>query len=160
MTDRPKLTLERTFQASIEEAWELWTTKAGIEAWWGPEGFSVAVRELDLRPGGSLVYEMTATGPDQVDYVIKSGMPLTTVQHVVYTQVEPPRRLAYRDTVDFVPGVAPYEVDSVIELHETDDGVRMVLTFEAMHDDHWTRMATLGRESQFRRLEELLASRR
>jgi uncharacterized protein YndB with AHSA1/START domain len=160
VTERPKLTLERTFQASIEEAWELWTTKEGIESWWGPEGFSVAVRDLDLQPGGKLVYEMTATGPDQVEYMIKSGMPLTTVQHFVYTQVEPPRRLAYRDTVDFVPGMKPYEVDNVIELHETAGGVRMVLTFEGMHDDHWTRMATLGRESQLARLDALLASRR
>jgi hypothetical protein len=52
------------------------------------------------------------------------------------------------------------EVDSVIELHEVGAGVRMVLTFEALHDDHWTRMATLGRESQLARLDALLASRR
>src|SRR5205823_13949104 len=49
--DRPKLTVERTFRASIDEVWELWTTKDGIESWWGPDGFSVAVRDLDLRPG-------------------------------------------------------------------------------------------------------------
>lgn len=160
MTDRPKFTLERRFQASIEEVWELWTTRDGIESWWGPEGFSVAVRELDLRPGGELVYEMRACGADQVEYMKQAGLPLTTTQHVTYTAVEPPHRLAYRDLVDFVPGVAPYEVDTVIELYGEHDVVRMVLTFEAMHDDHWTRMATLGRESELGRLEALLSSRR
>ncbi|HKV89270.1 MAG TPA: SRPBCC domain-containing protein [Candidatus Dormibacteraeota bacterium] len=160
MTERPKLTLERTLDASIEEVWELWTTRDGIEAWRGPEGFSVTVRELDLRPGGELVYEMRAVGADQVEFMKKAGMPLVTTQRVTYTEVDPPRRLAYKDLADFVPGVEPYVVDSVIELQETDRGVRMVLTFEAMHDDHWTRMAVLGREGELRRLEALLASRR
>src|SRR5439155_6931575 len=26
----------RTFQASAKEVWELWTTKEGLESWWGP----------------------------------------------------------------------------------------------------------------------------
>jgi uncharacterized protein YndB with AHSA1/START domain len=159
VTDRPRLTLERTFTHPIDEVWELWTTKEGIESWWGPEGFSVAVRELDLRPGGRLVYVMTATGPDQIEYMKKSGMPLATEQHVVYEEVMPPKRLAYTSMADFIPGVEPYKVDTLVELHEVAGGVRMVLSFEAMHDELWTRMMVLGKEGEVRRLEALLAVR-
>ena len=159
MTDRPKLTLERTFLASIDEVWELWTTKEGIESWWGPEGFSVAVRELDLRPGGDLLYAMSATAPDQIQYMAQAGMPMTTEHRLTFIEVEPPRRLAYRDMADFIPGVEPYEVETAIELHEVPEGVRMVLTFDAMHDDQWTRLARLGRESELSRLQALLAAR-
>ena len=159
MTDRPKLTLERTFLASIDEVWELWTTKEGIESWWGPEGFSVAVRELDLRPGGDLHYAMSAIAPDQIQYMAQAGMPMTTEHRLTFTEVEPPRRLAYRDMADFIPGVEPYEIETAIELHEVPEGVRMVLTFDAMHDDQWTRLARLGRESELSRLEALLAAR-
>ena len=35
-----KIVIERTYEASIEDIWELWTTREGIESWWGPEGFS------------------------------------------------------------------------------------------------------------------------
>ncbi len=156
MTERPKLTLERTFHASIDEVWELWTTKEGIEAWWGPEGFSVAVRDLDLRPGGELWYAMSATGADQIDYMNKAGMPLVTQHRLTYTEVDPPRRLAYEDIVDFIPGVEPYRVENLIELHEVGDRVRMVMTFDAMHDDHWTRLAVMGWESQLDKLTKLL----
>jgi uncharacterized protein YndB with AHSA1/START domain len=159
VTDRPKLTLERTFKASPDEVWELWTTKEGIESWWGPEGFSVTVRDLDLRPGGDLFYSMTATGPDQADYMRKAGMPITTEHRITYTEVNPPRRLAYNELADFIPGVEPYEVETLIELDEVGDGVRLVLTFEAMHDDQWTRMAVLGRESELERLAKVLAAR-
>ena len=63
ITPDRRIRLERTFQATLEDVWQLWTTKEGIESWWGPEGFSVQVRTLDLRPGGLLQYAMTATAP-------------------------------------------------------------------------------------------------
>ena len=159
MTDRPKLTLKRTFQASIGEVWELWTTKEGIESWWGPEGFSVVVRQMDLRPGGNLLYTMRAVGHEQKEYMLKAGMPLSTDHRISFVGVDPPRRLVYKDAVDFIPGVEPYEVETVIELSEVDDGVRMTCAFERMHNAEWTRLAVMGHESELDRLAEVLAKR-
>jgi uncharacterized protein YndB with AHSA1/START domain len=139
--------------------WELWTTKEGIESWWGPEGFSVTVRDLDLRPGGDLRYTMTAIGTDQVEYMVRSGMPMSTEHRLTFTEIDPPRRLAYRDVADFIPDVKPYEVETVVELHDVPEGVHVVVTFDAMHDDHWTQMAKLGRESELERLAKVLAAR-
>ncbi len=95
--------------------WELWTTREGLEAWWAPDGNRFVVRALDVRPGGELVFEATATTPDQIEWQTGAGIPVTTVQRIVYTEVEPPRRLGYRNVIDFVPGVEPYEVDNVVE---------------------------------------------
>jgi uncharacterized protein YndB with AHSA1/START domain len=159
VTVRPKLTLERKFDATPEEVWEMWTTKDGMEAWMGPDGFQVEVAKLDLRPGGALVYVMTAVGTDQVEYMTKAGMPLNNEQHVVFVEVEPPRRLVFRDIADFVPGVEPYEVETMVELDPVDQGTRVVLTFDAMHDDQWTEMAKQGREQELRKLGDLLAKR-
>ncbi len=153
---RRRVTLERTFAAPIDEVWELWTTKEGIESWWGPDGFAVKVHQLDLRPGGELVYAMTATAPDQMEFMKKAGMPATTVSRLSYTEVVPPRRLAYSQLVDFIPGVEPYEVPTTVELEEGPDGVRMVLSFTAMHDEHWTNLAVMGWESELGRLAKLL----
>ena len=33
--------IERTYQARVEELWELWTTKEGFESWWAPEGCQI-----------------------------------------------------------------------------------------------------------------------
>jgi uncharacterized protein YndB with AHSA1/START domain len=159
VTDRPKLRLERTFAASPQEVWELWTTREGMEAWMGPEGFNVTVQQLDLRPGGTLVYAMTAVGPEQVEYMTKAGMPLVNVNEVRFVEVDPPRRLVTRNVADFIPGVEPYEVESILELEQEAEGTRLVLTFEAMHDARWTEMARLGHESELRKLADLLAAR-
>jgi uncharacterized protein YndB with AHSA1/START domain len=130
-TPRKGITLERTYQADVQDVWDLWTTKEGIESWWGPGGFSVKVRSLDLRPGGLLLYAMTAIDPPQVAFMKRAGMPLTTEARITFTEVVPRRRLAYVHLADFIPGVEPYDVETVVELHPTSHGVRMVLTFEA-----------------------------
>ena len=159
MTERPKLSLERTFHASIDEVWELWTTKDGIESWWGPEGFSVVVRDLDLRPGHGLAYTMSAIAPEMIDYMRKAGMPVSNEHSIRFTEVDPPRRLTYMEKVDFIPDVETYEVETVIHLEQVGDAVRMVLTFESMHDDHWTKLAVMGREGELVRLAKVLAAR-
>ena len=155
---RAQFSIHRTYAASIDEAWELWTTKAGIESWWGPEGFDVTVTSLDLRPGRELVYLMTAVASEQVAFMKRAGMPLTTECRVTYTEVSPPSRLAYKTLADFVPGVAPYEVATVVELKATTDGVKLTITFDAMHDDVWTERARAGHESQLRKLDALLSA--
>src|ERR1700720_3344572 len=95
-TAKAQFSIQRTYAASIDEAWALWTTKSGIESWWGPEGFDVTVTSLDLHPGGKLVYLMTAVAPEQVAFMQRAGMPLTSECKVTYTEVSPPSRLAYK----------------------------------------------------------------
>jgi len=146
-------------KGSIQEVWDLWTTQEGIESWWGPDGFEVRVRHLELRPGGEMRYAMTATGADQIDHMKKAGMPLTTEHQVTFTEVTPGSRLAYTLLADFIPRVKPYEVKTAIDLNTTPDGVHIVLTFDAMHDDEWTRLAVVGREGELVRLAELLGRR-
>jgi hypothetical protein len=72
---RRKVSIERTVNAAIDDVWDLWTTKEGIESWWGPEGFVAKVRKLDFRPGGELAYTMIATAPEQIEFLKKAGMP-------------------------------------------------------------------------------------
>jgi uncharacterized protein YndB with AHSA1/START domain len=154
---RAQFSLKRTYTASIDKAWALWTTKAGIESWWGPQGFDVTVTSLDLRPGGQLIYEMTATAPEQVAFMEKAGMALSTECRVTYTEVSPPNRLGYTTLADFVPNVTPFEVATVVELQPTADGVSLTITFDAMHDDVWTERARAGHESQMRKLDAVFA---
>jgi uncharacterized protein YndB with AHSA1/START domain len=155
---RAQFSINRIYAASIDEIWALWTTSAGIESWWGPEGFAVTVTALDLRPGGALNYLMTAIAPEMVAYMQRANMPISTPCTVTYTEVSPQNRLAYKTLTDFVPGVEPYDVATIVELRETADGVAVTITFDAMHDDAWTERARAGHESQLGKLDALLAA--
>ena len=154
------MVLERFFTATVQEVWALWTTPEGIESWWGPDGFDVEVRAIDLRPGGELAYVMTATAADQVDFMKKAGMPLATEARLTFTEVDPPRRLSYNHRADFIPGVEPYLVATEVEIEAVGGRVRMALSIEAMHDEDWTERAVKGWENQLDQLAAVLASRR
>ena len=154
-----KIVIERTYEASVEDVWELWTTKEGIESWWGPEGFSVKVHELDLRAGGQMVYAMTAVDPPQVEFMKKAGMPLTTEAKLTYTEIIPGKTIAYTHRADFIPGVAPYTVGNKVEFFAVGGNVRMVLTLDPMHNDEWTQRAVMGMESQLGKLGRVIARR-
>jgi uncharacterized protein YndB with AHSA1/START domain len=154
-----KIIIERTYAASIDDVWELWTTKDGIESWWGPEGFTVKVHQLDLRAGGQMVYAMTAVDPPQIQFMKKAGMPLTTDAKLTYTEIVPGTSIAYTHRADFIPGVEPYDVGNKVEFHAERGEVRMILRLDPMHSDEWTQRAVMGMESQLGKLDRVIASR-
>jgi len=153
---KKRITIERTFDAPIEDVWELWTTKEGIESWWGPDGFVVTVRKIDLRPGGDMEYAMTAVGGDQIAFMKKSGMPLSADHRLTYVEIVHHVRLVYSHQVDFIPSVEPYDAGTMVEFHPSASGVRLVLTIDAMHDENWTKMAVMGWESELAKLAKVL----
>ncbi|CAN5116825.1 SRPBCC domain-containing protein [soil metagenome] len=159
MTTRKTVTIERSYDATIEDVWELWTTKDGIESWWGPDGFSVVVHEMDLRVGGTLRYAMNATGAPQIEFMKKAGMPLSSEVRCTYAAVDPRTRLAFATFVDFIPGVKGYDVGTMVDLHPVASGVRLVLTLDAMHEDLWTERAVQGWQSELGKLDRLLQGR-
>ena len=156
---RGKIVIERRYTASVEDVWELWTTKEGIESWWGPGGFSVKVHDLDLRAGGEMRYAMTAIDAAQVQFMKRAGMPLTTEAKLTYTAIVVGKSLAYTHRIDFVPDVVPYDAGNKVELFAEGDRVRMVLTLDPMHSDEWTQRAVMGMESQLAKLEGVFARR-
>ena len=160
IAQRKRITIERTYEAPVEDVWELWTTKDGIESWWGPDGFQTKVFKLELWPKGELHYAMTATAAEQIEFMKKSGMPLTNHTRGHYDEIVPMSRLAFTQIADFVPGVAAYDVETLVELFPGTTGVRLVLTFDAMHDERWTQMAKMGWESELGKLDQALARHR
>ncbi len=144
MSRRKTVSFERTFRAPLADVWELWTTKEGIESWWGPDGFAVEVEAIDLRPGGELLYRMFAVGKEQIEFMKRAGMPTSVPHRITYTVVEPQRRLAYTQLADFIPGVEPYDVDLEVILTSDGDQVKMVVVTEVMHDPTWTERAVMG----------------
>ena len=156
---RRRVTLERHYAADLSDVWDLWTTRDGFESWWGPGGFAVTVHELELRPGGTLAYAMTAIDPAMVQHMRNAGMPVTTEARLTWTEIVPQTRLAYVHLADFIPGVEPYDVVTVVDFEQAPDGVRMTVTMDAMHDDEWTMRATMGWQSQLAKLDTVVAAR-
>lgn len=78
-----EIVVTRTFAAPRELVFEAWTRSGHVVQWWGPDGFTNPVCELEARPGGAILIHMQA--PDGAVYPIRG----------VFHAVEPPKRLSF-----------------------------------------------------------------
>ena len=78
-----ELFISRTLDAPRELVWEVWTNPEHIKHWWGPNGFTNTIHQMDVRPGGIWNYIMH--GPDGTNYSNKS----------VYKEVVKPEKIIY-----------------------------------------------------------------
>ena len=79
-----ELVFTRVFDALRELVFEAWTDPKHVAKWWGPQGFTTTIQEMDVRPGG--VWRLVMRGPDGTDYKNK----------IVFLEVVKPRRLVYK----------------------------------------------------------------
>jgi len=79
--------IERTFEASIDLIWQLWTKPEHFKKWYGPKGFSVPVADMDVRVGGKRLICMAS--PD-------GSMKMWTTGE--YTEIVPNERLVYTES--------------------------------------------------------------
>lgn len=91
-----QILVTRAFEAPRELVFEAWTKPEHVVRWWGPNGFTTTMEEMDVRPGGGWKYTMH--GPDGTNYPNKS----------VFVEVVRPERLVYTHggTREGGPGVS------------------------------------------------------
>lgn len=157
MDTKNRIVIQQSYEATLEDVWDLWTTKEGLESWWGPEGFRVEVRQLDLRPAGELHYAMIAETPEMVAFMRQAKMPVVQDCRLRYTEVVLHQRLVYVHQADFIPGVAPYDVTHVVDFEAVGARVQLTLTFERMHDETWTQRAAQGWKQELGKLGKVLS---
>lgn len=148
-----KVVIERTYRASIEELWELWTTKAGFESWWGPEGFRVEVHAMDARLDGALEYDMIADAPEAIAAMKRMGQPLVHATRGRFAELEPMKRLRLVHVIDFFEGVEPYESTIEVDFSGSGEEARMVVTLHPHREPHLTKMSAEGFRSQLTKLD-------
>jgi len=65
-TAEREISITRILNAPKELVFEVWTDPKHIPEWWGPNGFTTTIHEMDLRVGGK--WRHTMHGPDGKDY--------------------------------------------------------------------------------------------
>lgn len=92
-TSDRELCLTRTLNAPVELVWEVFTNPEHIAQWWGPDGFTNTIHNMDIRPEGE--WNLTMHGPDGTDYKNKSVFKEIVVhKKIVYEHVSGPKFLA------------------------------------------------------------------
>ena len=82
LTERT-VVITRVFEAPRELVFRAWTDPVHLAAWWGPNGFTNPVCDVDLRVGGKLRIVMRA--PDGAEHPMIG----------VFQEITPPERLVF-----------------------------------------------------------------
>ena len=111
----PELVLTRVFKAPRGPVFAAWTEPTQVAQWWGPNGFTNPVCELDVRPGGAVRIHMR--GPDGTVY------PMTGV----YQEIVEPDRLVFTSAALDESGKPLFEVLNTVAFVEHDGTTKLTV---------------------------------
>lgn len=83
-----EIVMTRVFNAPRRLVWAAWTKPEYVARWFGADGWTVPVCEIDLRPGGSYRYVMRGPAGEEV------------TMRGIYRDVVPPERLVSTETFE------------------------------------------------------------
>ena len=137
MTDsinsKDAIVIERTFDAHQALIWQMWTDAEHFQKWYGPQGFTVPVANMDLLVGGKRTICMAS--PD-------GSMKMCTTGE--FTEIEPTYRLVYTQTPSDengnvvspaamgMPEGYPATTTVIVSLEDLEGQTKMVMTHVGM----------------------------
>ena len=124
-----EIVLVRVLDAPRNAVFAAWTDPDAFCQWFGPDGFTCTVREMDVRPGGRARFDMT------------SGDGTVFTNRFDYLEVVPVERLVLDHGSDVDDDPARFRV--TITLDEQADG-KTVLTLRQLHPTVEQRDAKIG----------------
>ena len=124
-----EIVLVRVLDAPRAAVFAAWTDADAFCQWFGPEGFTCAVREMDVRPGGRACFDMTS--PDGTVFNSRFD----------YLEVVPGERLVMDHGTDTDDDPGRFRV--TLTFDEQDDG-KTVLTLRQLHPTVEQRNAGIG----------------
>jgi len=81
------LRLTRTFAAPRKKVFRAWTDANELKKWWGPQGYSTPIAEVDLRVGGTYRFGMTKLPKGDLFYLSGTFHDVKVSERLVYTWV-------------------------------------------------------------------------
>jgi uncharacterized protein YndB with AHSA1/START domain len=82
-SDKPQIITTRLLNAPRDLVWKVLTSPEHIKHFWGPDGFTNSIKQMDVKVGGQWLFTMH--GPDGKDWP----------NRIIYRTVTPPSYLAF-----------------------------------------------------------------
>jgi uncharacterized protein YndB with AHSA1/START domain len=123
--------IERTFDAPVDLIWQMWTEPKHFKAWYGPDGATIPVAEMDVRVGGSrrLGMEMqTPNGPMRM-WFTGEYRDVVENKRLVYTESMSDENGNVVSPSDMgMPEGHPTTTEITVELEDVGGRTKMVMT--------------------------------
>lgn len=117
-----EIIMSRVLDAPRELVFDVWTDPVHVAQWWGPNGFSTKVHQMEVKPGGT--WRFLLTGPDGTEWP----------NRITYREVKRPERLVYRHDSDVDNDPKAFEVTVTFETQGSKTKVTMHSVFLTAQD--------------------------
>ena len=125
------MVLERSFDASVELVWQMWTDPEHFKAWYGPDGATIPVARMDVRVGGTRLVCMQRETPNGTMRMWFTGQYREVVQNkrLVYTESPSDENGNVLSPSNVgMPEGHPTTTEVVVEFHDLGGRTKMVMT--------------------------------
>lgn len=145
-----EIVISRVLDAPRELVFKAWTTSEHVAQWWGPNGFTNTISEMDVRPGG--IWQFVMHGPDGTDYK----------NQISYLEIVEPERLVYAHSGDEAVESGQFHVTVSFAEHGSKTKLTMRMLFDSAEERDRAEAfgAVRGGNQTLDRLEGFLAEQR
>jgi len=140
-----ELRIDRTFDAPQEMVFDAWIERDQAAQWFGPEGFTIPLFEMDGTEGGS--YRMCMKDPEDTEHFVTGK----------YVEIDRPNRLVFTWAWE-EDGVAGHATEVIVEFTANGDKTDLVLTHRGFESEDSMNGHNQGWTSSFESLKKLLAA--
>jgi uncharacterized protein YndB with AHSA1/START domain len=130
--------IERSFDASVDLIWQMWTDPEHFAAWYGPEGATIPVAKMDVRVGGTRLVCMEMQTPDGPMRMWFTGEYRDVVvnERLVYTESMSDENGNVLSPSDMgMPAGHPSTTEVRVELEDVGGRTKMVMTHAGVPGD-------------------------
>jgi uncharacterized protein YndB with AHSA1/START domain len=128
--------IERTFDASVNLIWQMWTDPEHFKKWYGPQGFTIPVAEMDLRVGGKRLICMVSPDGSMKMWTTGEYVEIVPKERVVYTESPADENgNVVSPTAMGMPEGYPTTTKVTVLLEEIDGRTKMVMTHAGVPAD-------------------------
>lgn len=124
-----EIVIARVVDAPRDLVFEAWADPAQLTAWFGPEGFGIETREIEIRAGGHWRFDMIA--PDGTRYDSR----------MTFVRMEPPKLIEVDHGADLDDDPSRFRM--LVTFDEQTNG-KTVVTLRQMHPTKAQREKTIG----------------
>ena len=128
---RDAVRIERSFDAPVEVIWRMWTVPEHFAAWYGPEGATLPVANMDVRVGGERFVGMQLPTPNGPMRMWFTGEYREVVENelLVYTKSPCDENGNLISPADIgMPAAHPMTSEVRVEITEIDGRTHMTMT--------------------------------
>ena len=151
------MTLSKTMNAPIEIVWKAWSHAEWVSQWWGPQGFTAPVANMNFKEGGvSLVCMRSPDGFEIYNtWTYSKILPMHSIEYVLRFSDKNGNTLNPA-SIGLPPGI-PEAVPHVIRFEDLGNSItRVTITESGYSSQETVEISRLGMQQCLDKMEALL----